>query len=105
MSVPQPPKSGNTPDPDKQDEHTEEEKKGAELRQASNYYLKYSGMAFQMGGIILLGVWLGKKLDQWLATEPYLMVVMALLSIFAALYVTLKDLVNPKPTQKKNKPT
>ncbi len=67
-----------------------------ELRQSANYYLKYSGMAFQMGAVILVGVLAGKKLDAWLNTTPYLLVVMSLLSIFAALYVSLKDLIAPK---------
>ncbi|MFK8102999.1 MAG: AtpZ/AtpI family protein [Saprospiraceae bacterium] len=56
--------------------------------------MKYSGMAFQMGAIILAGTLLGKKLDSYLAAEiPYLTIVFALLSIFAALYISLKDLI------------
>lgn len=58
-----------------------------------NAYMKYSGMAFQMGAIILVGVYIGKKLDAYFETEPYLLVAMALFSIFAALYSTLKDLL------------
>ena len=56
--------------------------------------MKYSGMAIQMGGIILIGTLIGEKLDSYLAAElPYLTILFALLSIFAALYVTLKDLI------------
>ena len=55
--------------------------------------MKYSGMAMQMGIIILVGVYAGQKLDEYLGTDPYLLVFMALLSIFAALYSTLKDLL------------
>ncbi|MEM1214973.1 MAG: AtpZ/AtpI family protein [Bacteroidota bacterium] len=62
-------------------------------RQRVQSYMKYSGMAFQMGIIILLGVFAGKKLDEYFQTEPYLTVLLALLSIGAALYSTLKDLV------------
>lgn len=51
-------------------------------------------MAFQMGAIILAGTLIGKKLDGYLAAEiPYLTIVFALLSIFVALYVSLKDLI------------
>jgi len=57
--------------------------------------MKYSGMAIQMGVIILLGVLAGQKLDEYLSSSPYLTVGMALLSIFAALYSTLKDLLSP----------
>jgi F0F1-type ATP synthase assembly protein I len=56
-------------------------------------YMKYSGMAMQMGIIILLGVFAGKKLDEYFHTSPFLMVALALLSIFVALYSTLKDLL------------
>ena len=62
-------------------------------REKFDAYLKYSGMAFQMGIIILVGTYAGKRLDSHFQSErPYLTVLMALLSIFAALYVSLKDL-------------
>ncbi len=56
-------------------------------------YMKYSGMAIQMGVIILIGVWAGQKLDERFQTlTPWFTVALALFSIFAALYVVLKDL-------------
>lgn len=61
-------------------------------------YMKYSGMAFQMGGIILFGVWVGKKLDERFSTStPWFTVGMALLSVFASLYIVLKDFLK-KPS-------
>lgn len=58
-------------------------------------YMKYSGMAIQMGAIILIGVWGGQKLDARFETEtPWFTVGLSLFSIFAALYVVLKDLFN-----------
>lgn len=73
--------------------HKEHEDKPEKARSRMDPYLKYSGMAFQMGIIILVGTLVGKKLDSYFQTErPYLTVFMALLSIFAALYVSLKDL-------------
>lgn len=60
-------------------------------------YAKYSGMAFQMGIIILVGTLVGKKLDAYFQLErPYLTIFFALLSIFAALYLVLKDLFAEK---------
>jgi len=57
-----------------------------------NMYLKYSGMAFQMGAIILVGAIAGQKLDKYAhTTQPWFTLVFSLLSIFAALYVSLKD--------------
>ena len=55
--------------------------------------MKYSGMAIQMGVIILVGVYAGKWLDEHFQTTPYLTVALALFSIFAALYTSLKDLL------------
>ncbi len=54
--------------------------------------MKYTGMALQMGIIILLGVFAGKKLDAYFNFTPYLTVVFSLLSIFVALYISLKNL-------------
>lgn len=59
--------------------------------------MKYSGMAIQMGVIILVGTYAGSWLDDRYQTEtPWFTVGLALLSIFAALYVTLKDLFTNK---------
>ncbi len=59
-----------------------------------NDYLKYSGMAIQMGVIISIGAYLGQELDRRLGTEkPYLTVVLSLLAIFVALYLILKDIL------------
>lgn len=55
--------------------------------------MKYSGMAIQMGVIILVGTYAGSWLDERMQTStPWFTVGLALLSIFAALYITLKDL-------------
>ena len=72
----------------------QEEPSSDEPRRQVNSYMKYSGMAIQMGVIILIGTFAGKKLDAYFQTErPYLTVLLALLSIFAALYITLKDII------------
>ncbi len=77
----------------KQPEHNNNDDKRKKGRKQVDAYLKYSGMAFQMGIIILVGTFAGQKLDEYFQAErPYFTVLMALLSIFAALYVTLKDL-------------
>lgn len=77
------------------EQHEQEEAKLARRRQQASDYLKYSGMAFQMGIIILLGVLAGRELDRVLGTKPYLTVAMSLLSIVAALYSSLKDFFRP----------
>lgn len=74
----------------------------SEGKATSNVYLKYSGMAFQMGIIILIGALLGRKLDNYFhSPKPWFTVAFSLLAIFAALYTTLKDLLKPN---NKNQP-
>ena len=62
-----------------------------------NDYARYSGLAVQMIVILLLGVFGGIKLDDWLATRfPIFTVVLSLLAIALALYYVLKDLMPKK---------
>jgi len=57
-------------------------------------YLKYSGMAFQLAIVLAIGTYAGHRLDQYLQTErPYFTALLALLSLFAGLYLSLKDLL------------
>ena len=51
-----------------------------------NNYAKYSGVAFEMLGIIVLGVWGGLKLDERLGTKPLLTVVFSLGAVALAIY-------------------
>jgi len=60
-------------------------------RKEARNWMKYSGMAVQMIGVLLAFVFAGKYLDQWLGTDPWLTLVMSLLGIGSALYVSLKD--------------
>lgn len=77
----------NQPKPDPQKGHQERPE-----RRRSEDFMKYSGMAFQMGIVILLGALAGRQLDAYFHTpKPYLTVLCSLLAIFAALYLTLKD--------------
>lgn len=77
-----------------QENHSKPEPEKPDEQRASRArnYMKYSGMAFQMGGIILFGVWVGKKLDERFSTStPWFTIGLALFSVFAALYIVLKD--------------
>ena len=62
-------------------------------KRALNNYAKYSGMAFQMLAIILLGLFAGYKLDVWLHTKPLLTIVLSLLSVIIAIYIVTRDLL------------
>ncbi|MBK8879595.1 MAG: AtpZ/AtpI family protein [Haliscomenobacter sp.] len=59
---------------------------------------KYSGLAFQIGFIILAGAMLGKWLDgRFQFSKPVFTLCLSLLSVFAALYFSLKDFIGKKP--------
>ncbi|MBM3435809.1 MAG: AtpZ/AtpI family protein [Bacteroidetes bacterium] len=59
-----------------------------------NNYAKYSGIAVQMLVIILLGVFGGYKLDQWINLSfPVFTILLSLLSVIAAIYTVVKDLL------------
>lgn len=58
--------------------------------------LKYAGMAFQMGAVMLAAVFFGKFLDSYfILSFPLFTLVFVLLGTFAALYLSLKDFISP----------
>ena len=60
-------------------------------------YAKYSSLAFQMIAIILIGVFGGIKLDQWLELRfPVFTVVLSLLATALAVYYGIKDFLRMK---------
>lgn len=62
-----------------------------------NPFFKYGNMAIQMAVIIGISVWGGSKLDAHYANKtPVFTIVLSLTGIGVALYLTLKDLINPK---------
>jgi ATP synthase protein I len=57
-------------------------------------FARYSGMAFQMIGIILVTVWVGVKLDKLTGWHtPVFTIVLSLLGVFAAIYTAIKDFI------------
>lgn len=62
---------------------------------AFKQYARYSGMAFQMIFIIVVGALLGQYLDQLFhLKKPLCTVFLTLLAIGIALYTVLKDLIS-----------
>jgi len=56
-------------------------------------YLKYSGMAFQMAGVILVSIFLGQWLDEKMANEtPYITILLTLLLFGGYMYKLTKEL-------------
>lgn len=71
---------------------------GSEKKPDYNNWAKYSGMAFQMIVPIALGVWGGMKLDEKfpIGKFPVFTLCLSLLSVFAAMYWVIKDLLKKK---------
>lgn len=65
-------------------------------KQQPNTALRYSGMAFQMAIIIGLGTFIGRKIDDNIQAEkPWFTILFAIIFLFIAFYLTLKDLMKP----------
>ena len=58
-----------------------------------NSYARYSGMAFQMLVIILISVFGGFKLDQYLHSKPIFTVVLSISGVIISIYFVIKDLL------------
>ncbi len=66
--------------------------KPTEPKKRLNDYARYSGLAFQMIAIILIGVFAGIKLDEWLALKfPVFTLVLTLLSVFLSIFFAIRD--------------
>ncbi len=66
-------------------------------RESLNNYTKYSGIAFQMAIIILIGVVSGIRMDKWLQTSrPLFTALFSLLGVVLAIYIVIKDLIHKK---------
>jgi hypothetical protein len=57
-------------------------------------YARYTNLAFQMFAIIGIGIFAGVKIDQWLNLKfPVFTVIFSILSVAAAVYSAIKDLL------------
>ncbi len=74
-----------------------------EVKTAASSYAHYSSMAFQMVATILVGVFLGLKLDEWLNTAPWFTISLTLLSVVVAMVVVIRGVINPEGYTKQKK--
>lgn len=74
----------------------ESEKKPSKKPNSSlNQYVRFSGVAIQMGVIIGISAWGGKKLDEHFnLNKPYLTIVCALSGVALALYLIIREVIN-----------
>ena len=80
-----------------QDTSQEKTKKSNLRKKQANAYMKYSGMAFQMGVTIAIFSFIGQRLDSYFETSsPFWTAGFALFGVRVALYFLLKDVLNSK---------
>jgi F0F1-type ATP synthase assembly protein I len=66
-------------------------KKGRNKKKQPYHSLaRFSNLAFEMLGIMLIGILIGIKLDQWIGLQPILTAVFTIISVFGALYYAIK---------------
>jgi len=59
------------------------------------YFARYSGLAFEMLGIIVLGTFAGKKLDELRSSEfPLWTIILSLLAVCISLYLIIKSVLD-----------
>lgn len=69
------------------------EKKLPKNHNSLKIYAKYSAIAFQMAAIILIGLWVGMKLDEFIEFSfPVFTVVLTFISFGAALYYLFRGI-------------
>ncbi|EJF11263.1 AtpZ/AtpI family protein [Pontibacter sp. FD36] len=56
-------------------------------------YLKYSGLAFQMIGAMVLAAWAGSKLDDYMGNEnPWMTIVLLVVAVVASMVLVIISL-------------
>lgn len=73
--------------------HSKKKNQAPQRPNQINEYVKYSGLAFQQAGLILLGYWLGSKIDSWLDLSfPAFTIILILLFMALSFYSLIKSL-------------
>ncbi len=63
-------------------------------KSGANPYLRFTGLAFQMGALIALGAWGGSELDSRSGNKkPIYTIVFCLLAIAISLYLIIKEAI------------
>ena len=77
----------------KQKTQSKPEKPDSGDKNQLNSYLKYSGLAFQMMGVIGVSVWAGLKLDErFMGGKPVFLLILTFLGIFGSIYTLYRSL-------------
>jgi len=78
----------------KQIPQLEQQKNKKNIDSSLKSYAKYSGIAFKMAIIIVLGTFGGYKIDECFGFEKHIItLILSLLSVVFAIYVVIKDFI------------
>lgn len=70
------------------------EQPNRQVNKGLHNFARYSGMAFQMAGIILITTFGGVKLDKLTGWKtPVFTIILSLLGVFAAIYISIRDFI------------
>ena len=80
---------------EKQHKSKDYKKKPSKGTSKMRAYAQYSSKAMQLGLTIVLGAFIGRKLDQYFELDkPYLTALLSLLATIAGIYLLIRDLIN-----------
>lgn len=68
-----------------------------DISKSSRVYLRYSGIAMQMGLTIAAFAWLGWWLDKKMATDKIFTAILALLGVLFSLYAVIRQISKSEP--------
>ena len=72
---------------------SEKKNRRAQRQKQLDAYVKYSGLAFQMAALILLGYWVGRKLDKVFGLSfPAFTIALILIFLSLSFYSLIKSL-------------
>lgn len=70
-------------------------------------YVQYSGLGIQLAAVILIFLWVGIKLDEWLNTNPWFTLALTLIGFsagFYSFYLNIKKLGDQDKADKNKAP-
>ena len=57
-------------------------------------YMKYSGLAFQMIGALVLAAWGGQKLDEYMGNKnPWATIILMVVAVVASVYLVIVSVI------------